>query len=154
MPDREIGDMRPDEGAPGRAITRAMLPQLSTIEILDVDGSMAQEFAFDRPFNGEHRPRERRGIIPPSSDQRGKPGYRILPRSRNCNAGFRHFAFDSIKPCGIGTFVFKKAVAGSKRALERVDSCAMLRIDGQHQTVEEASTVARGTGKEPVKGGS
>ena len=80
MPDREIGDMRPDEGAPGRAITRAILPQLPAIKILDVDGSMAQEFAFDRPFNGEHRPRERRGIIPPGSDQRGEPGDRILPR--------------------------------------------------------------------------
>ena len=154
MPDREIGDMRPDEGAPGRAITRAMLTQLSTIEILDVDGSMAQEFSFDRPFNGQHRPRERRGIIPPSSDQRDEPGDRILPRGRNCNARFRDFAFDSIKPCWIGTLVLKKAVAGSKRALERIYSCAVLGINGQHQTVEEASTVARGTGKEPVKGGS
>ncbi|MEY3597344.1 MAG: hypothetical protein RL543_1297, partial [Pseudomonadota bacterium] len=47
-----------------------------------------------------------------------------------------------------------KVVAGSKRALERIYSCAMRGIYGQHQTVEKASTVARGTGKEPVKGGS
>ena len=68
-------------------------------------------------------------------------------------AEFRHLALQGVEPERVVGALLEHPVARAQRPLERVDPCAVLRIDREHQPVEEAAPVAGRAAEQRVEVG-
>ena len=146
----EIGQMRADQRAPGRRVAAAIVAQRRAVAILGGERGMfaaeALDFALERDFG----PGERRSVVARRCDRGPQPRDAFDPRRGDRDAEFGGLALDRIQPGALPGPFFEQPVAASQGALELIDPRAMLRIDREHEPIEETPPLVRRAGEQPV----
>ncbi len=111
VPDRQIADMGTDRRSSGCCVSAAIVPQNPAIAVFGFDRGFAGGKRLELPFEREPRPGKWRGVVPIGRNQRFEPAQAFVSRRRDCDAEFRHLAFDRIEPGGVAPAPFEQAIA-------------------------------------------
>ena len=133
--------MRAVERAAGGGVARAVVLQQSAVAVLDLD--RAVHAAAVSPSS--RRARSRRREIPAPAPRGGaRAGSRLTVSARAAATATAISAVScstASSQCGSLRGVFQQAVARAQRSLERSDAAGMLRIDREHQAIEETAAL-------------
>ncbi len=151
VPNQEVGRLRTDEGAPGGPVARAASAQPVAVEILDVDGGASRELCLERAFEREGGPREGRRGAGPRRDNCCEAVHRLAPCGGHGDAGLGNLPFDRVQPSRVGTLVLEQAISRPQGTLKRVDTRSVSGVHRQHETVEEAPSIAGRSGEKAVQ---
>ena len=139
--------MRPCKGTAGQPVAISRLGQKAHIVVLDLDRGALHQGTLERAFEAEHGKGER--PWPPRLmgrlDQRRKPRHRIEPCRRDGDSGLRHLLLEARKQRRRSLAHLEQAVPLAHGAVVAPARAAHLRIDGEHQPVEEAAALGSGT---------
>lgn len=149
--DDEITPVGAFEGPSGGPVGEAQISQHPTIFVLGAHRRHGGDQGFDLAVNADFAPGEGAGgaglvDVLLQGLHGGKPG------GGDGDGGFGHVGLEASQPYGIGAGFLEQEVALAHDFFKDGDA-EMFGIEGGHQAVEEAPSVARRPGKEPVHGG-
>ena len=133
--------MRAVEGAAGGGVARAVVLQQRAVAVLDLDRAVVRAAASPSSRRARSRRREIPALLARGGERAGKPGHRFRARGRHRHRDLGGLVLDRVEPMRIAVRVLQQPVARAQRALERGDAAGMLRVDRQHQAVEEAAAL-------------
>ena len=143
MHDVEVGEMRPGERAPGRGVARAALAKLAAIAVLDRDRGLLHEHRLHPAVERDLGPGKRRVRVLAGIERALQAAHRLGAPGRDRDPDLGGLVLDRVEPVRIGPRLFEQPVARAQRALQRVDAAHVLRVDREHQPVEETAPFGR-----------
>ena len=150
VPDHEVAEMGPDQGAAGGGVAGAVVAEDRAVAVLRRQRRPASGHRLDLALERKLRPGKRRRIVALGGDQRFEAAHAFEPSRGDGDAEFGRLALDRAKPRQVPPALVQEPVPPAQGPFELADPRAVIGVDRQHEAVEEPAPLSCRPGEQRI----